>query len=144
MQHRTDQRRWDDTPSRPADSRPRTGPPTNPLATAIDLLNGARSRGALIRAVEDRVKADPEERRRFAAAAGRVHGMTGEQALTQAVKNYLQDLNRPDDNSPGALIWLVDTLADLTSRPGRQSNVTRSASDPRAAAEALFKPRTAV
>ncbi len=140
--HRINQRRWDDARSRPAESRPRTGPTMNPLTRALDLLNGSPSRGALIRAVEDRVKAHPEERRRFSAAVGRVRGMTGEQALIQAVRNYLEDLSRSDGDGASGPVWLMDTLAALTGGRARQSNVTANASDPRAAAEALFKPRT--
>ncbi|WP_247878948.1 hypothetical protein [Azospirillum brasilense] len=110
---------------------------------ALNLLNGPRTRAALLKAVEERVKTDAEERRRFAAAAGRVQGATGEQALTQAVGNYLRDLSRlPEAGRSGPYLWLAETVAILAGggRPGQPASLFR---DPRAEAEALFRPRGA-
>lgn len=121
-------------PPRPAASR-------DPLAQAASLLADARTRAALLREIETRVTADPVERRHFAAAAGRVHGATGDAALTRAVTNYLQDLARPSDGArTAALLWLAETVARIGG--GGPTGHAETA-DPRAAAEALFRPRTA-
>jgi len=143
MQHRQGQRRWDAQPRARKDSRPQNAGPKDPIALATDLLNRTRTRPALLRAVEERVRAEPEERRRFAAAAGRVFGYTGEQALIQAVRNYFHDLSRPAEGDRTAtLLWLAQTVAGISGahRPGR-ANADLAAIDPRAAAEALFRPR---
>lgn len=42
---------------------------TDPLVLAATLLDDPCTRAALLKAIEERVKADAEERRRFAAAA---------------------------------------------------------------------------
>lgn len=124
------------------DSASRPARPVDPVVMALNLLNGPRTRAALLKAVEERVKTDAEERRRFAAAAGRVQGATGEQALTQAVGNYLRDLSRlPEAGRSGPYLWLAETVAILAGgRPGQPASLFR---DPRAEAEALFRPRGA-
>ncbi|WP_114861935.1 hypothetical protein [Azospirillum brasilense] len=125
------------------DSASRPARPVDPVVMALNLLNGSRTRAALLKAVEERVKTDAEERRRFAAAAGRVQGATGEQALTQAVGNYLRDLSRlPEAGRSGPYLWLAETVAVLAGggRPGQPASLFR---DPRAEAEALFRPRGA-
>ncbi|MCW2242576.1 hypothetical protein [Azospirillum canadense] len=144
MHHRQDQRRWDAQPRAIKDPRPQNATATDPLVLATSLLDGARTRAALLKAVEARVKADAEERRHFAAAAGRVRGLSGDQALVQAVRNYLQDLARSAANDRTAtVVWLAQTVATLTGTGvpnGAHSGVT-VARDLRAAAEALFRPR---
>lgn len=144
MQHRQDRRRWDAQPRAPKDSRPRNAPATDPLVLAANLLDGVRTRAALLKAIEERVKADAEECRRFAAAAGRVYGLSGDQALLQAVRNYLHDLGGPAANDRAATrLWLAETVATITGA-GRTGGVGAvSPADPRAAAEALFRPRSA-
>ncbi|MCW2240446.1 hypothetical protein [Azospirillum canadense] len=142
MQHRPDRRRWDAQPRANKDSRPRNAPATDPLVLASNLLNSARTRAALLKAIEERVKADAEERRRFAAAAGRVYGLSGDQALVQAVRNYLQDLARPSESERTATrLWLAQTVATITGAGRIDGMGAVSPADPRAAAEALFRPR---
>lgn len=142
MQHGHSTRRWADPRRTMGDSASRPARPVDPVVMALNLLNGPRTRAALLKAVEERVKTDAEERRRFAAAAGRVQGATGEQALTQAVGNYLRDLSRlPEAGRSGPYLWLAETVAILAGggRPGQALPVL----DPRAEAEALFRPRGA-
>lgn len=142
MQHGHSTRRWADPRRTMGDSASRPAKPVDPVVMALNLLNGPRTRAALLKAVEERVKTDAEERRRFAAAAGRVQGATGEQALTQAVGNYLRDLSRlPEAGRSGPYLWLAETVAILVGggRPGQALPVL----DPRAEAEALFRPRGA-
>lgn len=115
----------------------REAKPLDPVAQAMTMLNSRHQKSALLKAVEQRVKTDAEQRRRFAAAAGRVYGYTGEQALVQAVRNYLQDLSRSsEDDRTSTLVWLAETVASISG--GRAD---RPIADPRAAAEALFRPR---
>ena len=148
MQHGQSTRRWADPrrtmrDSAAGESASRPAKPVDPVVTALNLLNGPRTRAALLKAVEERVKTDAEERRRFAAAAGRVQGATGEQALTLAVGNYLRDLSRlPEAGRSGPYLWLAETVAILSGggRPRQAASVLR---DPRAEAEALFRPRGA-
>ncbi|WP_188263143.1 hypothetical protein [Azospirillum tabaci] len=142
MQHGHSTRRWADPRRTVGDSASRPARPVDPVVMALNLLNGPRTRAALLKAVEERVKTDAEERRRFAAAAGRVQGATGEQALTQAVGNYLRDLSRlPEAGRSGPYLWLAETVAILAGgRPGQPAPLLR---DPRAEAEALFRPRGA-
>ncbi|CAO3424389.1 hypothetical protein [Azospirillum endophyticum] len=117
---------------------------TDPLVLAATLLDDPCKRAALLEAIEERVKADAEERRHFAAAAGRVSRLSGDQALVQAVRYYLQDLARSSIHDRTAtLVWLAQTVATLTGT--RVSNGAHSgatvARGLRAAAEALFRPR---
>jgi len=145
MPHQPGLRRWNDQPRTRQESTPRAAPPPDPLTMAMSLLDGSRTRAALLKAVEERVKADPEERRRFAAAAGRVYRLTGEPALSQAVRNYLEDVFRSAESDRTAtLVWLSQTVAALSGPGGadrRGAAAPAPGADPRAAAEALFRPR---
>ncbi|MBK3735902.1 hypothetical protein GAY29_22930 [Azospirillum brasilense] len=149
MQHGQSTRRWADPRRSMRDSAvdaPASRParPVDPVVMALNLLNSPRTRAALLKAVEERVKTDAEERRRFAAAAGRVQGATGEPALTQAVGNYLRDLSRlPEAGRSGPYLWLAETVAILAGGGGRPGQPATLFRDPRAEAEALFRPRGA-
>lgn len=107
----------------------------DPVAVALDLLSDQRHRDAVLRAVESRVRADAAERRYFAAAGGRVHGLSGQAALLQAVKNYLGDLARPDGaDRTATLAHIAASVAEITGLRPHESTA-----DPFAAAEALFR-----
>jgi hypothetical protein len=114
-------------------SRPRDG--GDPVAMALSLLGDRRHRGRILHAVEVLVSGDTAERRYFAAAVGRVRGLSGQAALLQAAKNYLGDLARPDGRGRmDARAHIARTVADITgSRPQPVGT------DPFAAAEALFR-----
>jgi len=76
--------------------RAATPPPPAPARDLGDevlaLVDAASHRVRVLAAVEARVRGDEEERRRFAAAAGRVAGRAGSGGLLAAVRNYVTDL----------------------------------------------------
>ena len=124
----------------------------DPIEMAEAMLNGPQ-RKALMDAIAAHVKSNLDERRHFSAAVGRVYKLTGEDALTQAVRNYLSDLSRPSDTDRAVTLeWLTKTVSSLSGIPlfglaapgsaAAQREAEAAPLDPRAAAEALFRPRT--
>ena len=108
---------------------------SNPIAAALNLLGDRRHQDAILRAVESRVRSDAAERRYFAAAGGRVYGLSGQEALVQAVKNYLGDLARADGaDRTATLAHIAASVAEITGM-----RTPQPAADPFAAAEALFR-----
>jgi hypothetical protein len=107
----------------------------DPVAVALNLLGDRRHQDAILRAIEARVGSDATERRYFAAAGGRVYGLSGQAALLQAVKNYLGDLARPDGaDRTATLAHIAAMVAEITGTPSSPADA-----DPFAAAEALFR-----
>ncbi|WP_029009213.1 hypothetical protein [Azospirillum halopraeferens] len=109
----------------------------DPIARALDLLAHPRHGEAVTRAVEACVSADLEERKYFAAAAGKVKGLSGSEAIRQAVRNYLLGLRH------GVVSDRATTLARIAEAMERITGTPSSAggaqTDPFAAAEALFR-----
>ncbi|MGQ9369352.1 hypothetical protein [Azospirillum sp. ST 5-10] len=113
---------------------------TDPIAQALDLLAHPRHGEAVTKAVEACVSADFEERKYFAAAAGKVKGLAGAEAIRQAVRNYLLGLRHGVvADRASTLARLAEAVARITGAP---SLLARPELDPHAAAEALFR-RTA-
>lgn len=107
---------------------------SDPIAAAIDMLGHRAHRQALVKAIEERVKTDVEERRHFGAAAGRVYGLSGQEAFDRALRNYLEDLRKPTvAERVSTLSFIAKVVAGIQ---GGQKDPTL---DPRAAAEALFR-----
>ena len=109
----------------------------DPIAQALDLLTHPRHGEAVTRAVEACVSADTEERKYFAAAAGKVKGLSGPDAIRQAVRNYLLGLRHGVvSDRASTLARLAEAMARITGAP---SPASRPDLDPMAAAEALFR-----
>jgi len=99
----------------------RPHPFNDPISTALEWLNDPVRCDALLSALERRIAGEMDERRHFAAAAGRVYNLSGRPALVQAVRNYLFSLRQSVDAGHGRAA-MVTFLAEMVDEPRSRSD----------------------
>ena len=95
----------------------RSRPSHDPIDTALQWLSEPKRRPTLLKALEARIAGDLEERRQFAAAAGRVRDLSGPEALVEAVRQYLFSL-RKGLNAGQPRTAMLAVLADTVAAHG--------------------------